>query len=180
MIDAPVDLAILDVMMPGDDDAGFEIARRLRDDGYDGSLLFMTARDSVDDRVEGLDLGADDYLVKPFSLDELRARVRALLRRMRATRTARLDRGRLSVDLAARTVAWDGEFADLTEREFAMLEILAHDPDRSFTSHELLDRLFPEAASGAAVVRVYVRQLRTKIAPDVIVTVAGGYRLGAG
>lgn len=180
MVDAPVELAILDVMMPGDDDAGFEIARRLRHDGYDGALLFMTARDSVDDRVEGLDLGADDYLVKPFSLTELRARVRALLRRRRATRTARVERGRLAVDLAARTVAWEGVRTDLTEREFAMLEVFAHDPDRTFASHELLDRIFPEATSGPAVVRVYVRQLRTKIDPAVIVTVAGGYRLGSG
>lgn len=175
---APTDLAILDVMLPGDEDAGFDVARRLRSVGFEGAILFMTARDGIDDRIAGLDLGGDDYLVKPFSLGELRARVRALLRRAGPLRSAQRSHGRLTVDLASRTATWDGTRVPLSEREFAMLELFLHDPERTFTAYELLDRLFPDASSGSAVVRVYVRQLRTKLAPEAIVTTQSGYRLG--
>lgn len=176
--EAPTDLVILDVMLPEGEEAGFDIARRLRSVDFEGSILFMTARDAVDDRIAGLDLGGDDYLLKPFSLRELRARVRALLRRSGSARSARLVRGRLAVDLAARSAHWDGIRLALSEREFAMLELFLHEPERTWSTHELLDRLFPDASSGPAVVRVYVRQLRTKCDPDLIETVRGGYRLG--
>lgn len=173
------DLAVLDVMLPGDDDAGFSLAADLRQAGYDGPLLFVSARDTEADRVAGLDLGGDDYLVKPFGLREFMARVRALLRRRAQTKAVVFERAGLRVDLAARRVAWQGAPVDVSEREFAMLELFALYPDRVFSTEELLDRFFPSASSGAGVVRVYISQLRHKLAEGVIRTVAGGYRLGA-
>ena len=140
--------------------------------------MFVSARDAVADRIRGLDLGGDDYLVKPYSLDELLARVRALVRRSAQSKRSVIDQGALQVDLAARMVAWDGRPVALTDREFAMLELFALHPERVFALDELLDRFFPDAASGYRVVRVYVSQLRQKIDPDVIRTMAGGYRLG--
>lgn len=178
MTAAPVDLLLIDVMLPGEEEGGFALAQGLRDSGFDGRILFMTARDAVNDRVRGLDLGGDDYIVKPFSLQEMRARVRALLRRDTSSQGTQLERGPLKVDLAARRVCWDGREIELSGREFAMLELFVHHPERVFAAEELLDRLFPDATSGAAVVRVYVRQLRLKIDERVLTTVAGGYRLG--
>jgi DNA-binding response OmpR family regulator len=174
----PFDLAVLDVMLPSGDDSGFELARDLRAVGYGGQILFISARDAERDTVIGLDLGGDDYLVKPFGLQEFMARVRALLRRTATTKTAVLERAGLRIDLAARSVTWAGKTAELSEREFAILELLALHPDRVFGVDELLERFFPDALSGAGVVRVYVSQLRHKVADEVIRTVAGGYRLG--
>lgn len=173
-----VDLAILDVMLQDGDDAGFELAAGLREAGFAGQILFISARDAEVDRVHGLDLGGDDYLVKPFGLPEFRARVRALLRRRAQTRRTVLDRSPLRVDFRARRVQWGSREVHLTAREFEMLELFAHYPERAFTVDELLQRFFPEAGSGRGVVRVYVSQLRQKVAADVIRTVAGGYRLG--
>jgi len=175
---APFDLALLDVMIGPDDSAGFTLAADLREAGFEGHVLFVSARDAVSDRVRGLDLGGDDYLVKPFSADELRARVRALLRRSAPLKQAVLERGALRIDLATRTVSRDEQPVELSEREFAMLELMAHEPDRPFPVEELLDRLFPSAASGPTVVRVYVSALRKKLGDDAIETVPGGYRLG--
>jgi DNA-binding response OmpR family regulator len=173
------DLAILDVMLPEGDDAGLELARRLRDAEFPGRILFLTARDSLEDRIRGLGIGGDDYLVKPFSLYEFLARVRALLRRSAQTKQAVFNRGLLCVDLNTRRVTWDNREVELSEREYAMLEILALYPERAFSVDELLERFFPEADSGPHVVRVYVSQLRHKTAPELILTVPGGYRLGA-
>lgn len=175
---AHFDLAVLDVMLPSGDDADFEFAAELRDTGFGGEILFISARDTEDDTVRGLDLGGDDYLVKPFGLQEFLARVRALLRRSAQTRRTVLERAPLQVDLEARRVAWDGQAVDVSDREFAMLELFALYPDRVFSVDELLDRFFPDASSGASVVRVYVSQLRHKVADEIIRTVAGGYRLG--
>lgn len=172
------DLAILDVMLPHNDDAGFEFAADLRAVGYTGQIMFTSARDVECDTVRGLDLGGDDYLVKPFGLAEFMARVRALLRRTADTKRSVLERPPLQVDLTTRRVAWSGEEVDVSDREFAMLELFALYPERVFTVDELLERFFPDASSGASVVRVYVSQLRHKIAEDLIRTVAGGYRLG--
>lgn len=172
------DLAVLDVMLPEGEDAGFDLARMLRGAGYRGGILFLTARDAVEDRVTGLDLGGDDYLVKPFSLLEFSARVRALLRRDADTRGSRLDRGRLTVDFRNRQALWQGRSAALSDREFALLELFALHPDRVFTVEDLLGRLFPEARSGTRIVRVYVHHLRRKLAPGAIHTMPGGYRLG--
>lgn len=172
------DLAVLDVMLPTGEDEGFDFARDLREVGFEGQILFISARDAESDRVHGLDLGGDDYLVKPFGLQEFMARVRALLRRTAQTRVTVLDRSPLQVDLSARRVVWAGENVDVSDREFAILELFALYPERVFTVDELLERFFPDASSGASVVRVYVSQLRHKVADDLIRTVAGGYRLG--
>jgi two-component system, OmpR family, response regulator QseB len=176
---APFDLALLDVMIGDDETAGFGLARTLREAGFEGQVLFLTARDSVSDRVHGLDIGGDDYLVKPFSFDELRARVRALLRRGSSLKQARLQHGALEIDLMARSVRRGGTPVDLSDREFAMLELFVHDSERVFPAAELRDRLFP-TASGPAVVRVYVGTLRKKLGESVIDTLSGGYRLGSG
>jgi DNA-binding response OmpR family regulator len=176
---AQFDLALLDVMVGGDEGAGFAVAAGLRDAAFDGQVMFVSARASVSDRVHGLDLGGDDYLVKPFSLQELRARVRALLRRVSQLKRSRLAHGPLTVDLTRRQVRWRGRAIELSAKEFALLELFAHHPDRVFSTDELRERLFPNAASGPPVVRVYVRHLRQKIDTDLIDTVPGGYRLGA-
>ena len=172
------DLAVLDVIIGGDDDAGFRLASTLRRSGFLGPVLFTTARDAVEDRVRGLDLGADDYLVKPYSLVELRARVRAQLRRETPGKGVDVERGPLRIDLAAQRVWWDDREVELSARAFAMLELLALHPDRAIGALELQERVFPDAESGGIVVRVYVRQLRQKLGPTVVATVAGGYRLG--
>lgn len=177
MAEREADVAILDVMLDRVD-AGFELAEELRSVGYPGAILFLTARDSITDRVRGLDLGGDDYLVKPYSLVELRARVRALLRRETPVKGTDVERGPLRIDLAAQRVWWDDREIELSARAFAMLELLALHPDRVFTALELQQRVFPDAESGGIVVRVYVRQLRQKLGPTVVATVAGGYRLG--
>ena len=177
-VERDYDLAILDVMLPEGEDAGFEFAEGLRHAGFKGSILFLTARDSVEDRIRGLDLGGDDYLIKPFSLKELLARVRALLRRDAQTRQATFSRGGLQVDFGKRQVLWSGEEVRLSEREFAMLELFALYPDKTFTVSELLERFFPDARSGHRVVRVYIKQLRQKLSDELIGTVPGGYVLG--
>ncbi len=177
-VEAEPDLVSLDVMLPEGEDAGFRFAEELRAAGYQGPILFVTARDTVDDRVRGLDLGGDDYLVKPFELEEYAARIRALLRRGSPVKKSRIERGPLVVDLAARKVFWQGHEVELTGREFALLELFALNPDRVFTPEELLERLFPGAESGLRIVRVYVHRLRQKLGPAAIATVPGGYRLG--
>ncbi len=177
-VEAEPDLVSLDIMLPEGEEAGFRFAEELRAAGYQGPILFVTARDAVDDRVRGLDLGGDDYLIKPFNLEEYAARVRALLRRGSPVKKSRFERGPLAVDLAARRVFWRGREVDLTGREFALLELLILNPDRVFTPEELLERLFPGSESGLRIVRVYVHRLRQKLGPAVIATVPGGYRLG--
>jgi DNA-binding response OmpR family regulator len=172
------DLAVLDVMIDDDDDAGFDLAAELRDAGFVGPILFTTARDRVEDRVRGLDLGGDDYLIKPYSLAELSARIRALLRREAQIKRAEATFGALRIDLSLRRIWWEGMEVPLSDREFAMVEVLALHPQRTFSAVELLERFFPDASSGSGVVRVYVRQLRSKISPGIIATVPGGYRLG--
>ncbi len=171
------DAVVLDVMLPEGEEAGFRFAEALRQGGYRGGILFLTARDALEDRVQGLDLGGDDYLVKPFYLDELAARVRALLRRGREVRAPALVRGPLVVDFARRRVLWQGKEVPLSPKEFALLELLASHPDRAFPREELLERVFPQAES-EAVLRVYVRQLRRKLAPWVVARVPLGYKLG--
>ncbi|ADR36021.1 response regulator transcription factor [Oceanithermus profundus] len=178
LYDAEPDLVILDVMLPEGVDAGFEFASELREAGFDGPVLFITARDAVEDRVRGLDLGGDDYLTKPFSLEELAARVRALLRRQGSVRRSFFERGPLRVDYAARKVHWQGREVALSGREFALIELFSLHPDRVYSAEELLERLFPGTDSGLKIVRVYVHRLRTKLGPEVVQTVAGGYRLG--
>src|SRR5512147_326419 len=125
------DAIVLDRMLPRLD--GLSLLRRLRERGVATPVLLLTALGELQDRVEGLDGGADDYLVKPFAFDELVARVRALLRRSRGQPSNQVIRGRLRLDLAARQASVDGKALDLTAREFALLELLALEPGRTFS-----------------------------------------------
>ena len=175
------DAIVLDVMLPGVD--GFDVCRRLRNDGVWTPVLMLTARDAIEDRVSGLDTGADDYLTKPFSFDELLARLRALTRRAPAERPAVLEVGALRLDPAAHR-AWRGDRElDLSAKEFALLEVFMRRAGVALTRTQLLDGAWDLAfESRSNVVDVYVRYLRQKIdrpfGTDSIETVRGvGYRL---
>jgi two-component system OmpR family response regulator len=175
------DAIVLDVMMPGLD--GFETCRRLRSDGVWVPVLMLTARDAVEDRVRGLDGGADDYLTKPFSLAELTARLRALVRRGPVERPAVLEVGDLRLDPSTREV-WRGDTEiQLSAREFALLETFMRRPGYVFTQMQLLEAAWDLGYEQRSnVVEVYVRYLRQKIDRPFgvasIETVRGaGYRL---
>jgi two-component system OmpR family response regulator len=173
------DLILLDVMLPGHD--GFEVCRRLRANEVWSPTLMLTALDDVQDRVRGLDSGADDYLSKPFSFDELLARMRALIRRGAPPRPTVLTAGDLRLDPAARR-AWraDSELS-LTSREFAMLEMFMRHPDEVLTRFELLEHVWDDSYEHRSnVIEVYVGYLRDKLGRHAIETVRGaGYRLRA-
>jgi len=175
------DAIVLDLMLPGVD--GFDVCRRLRSDGVWTPVLMLTARDAIEDRVTGLDSGADDYLTKPFSFDELLARLRALTRRAPAERPAVIEAGELRLDPAAHK-AWRGQSElDLSAKEFALLEVFMRRAGVALTRTQLLDGAWDIAfESRSNVVDVYVRYLRQKIdrpfGTDSIETVRGvGYRL---
>ncbi len=177
----PYDAIVLDVMLPGMD--GFAVCRELRDARVWTPVLFLTARDSVADRVGGLDVGGDDYLVKPFSFPELLARLRALTRRGPVERPAVLHVGSLRLDPAARR-AWRGDAElGLSAKEFTLLEVFMRHPGTALSRLELLERAWDMAyESRSNVVDVYVRYLREKIdrpfGCDSLETVRGvGYRL---
>jgi DNA-binding response OmpR family regulator len=171
------DLVLLDLGLPRRD--GLSILKGWRSRGVKVPVLIITARDAVSDRVIGLDAGADDYLVKPFDLDELTARVRAVLRR-RAGRTESTVRvGELEIDAALRRVRWKGKEVSLSAREYALLEALADRPGAYLTRAQLEDRLYgwdEEVASNT--VEVHIHGLRRKLDPNVIRNVRGlGYTL---
>jgi two-component system OmpR family response regulator len=177
------DAILLDVMLPGLD--GFDVCRRLRAVGVWSPVLMLTARDAVDDRVAGLDAGADDYLAKPFSFEELLARLRALTRRAPIERPAVLAAGNLRLDPAAHR-AWRGDVElDLSAKEFALLELFMRRPGSVLSRGQLLEGAWDMAfESRSNVVDVYVRYLREKIdrpfGCESIETVRGvGYRLRA-
>ena len=183
--DAPgLDAVILDVGLP--DMSGFDVARRLRAEGSRLGILMLTARDTLNDRVTGLDAGADDYLVKPFAYEELAARLRALGRRASPTvvrEGMRLVNGSIELDEGLRRVTVDGRDVTLSPREFALLECLLRHPGRVMSRDQLLDQAWP---FGVAVtlnaVDAYVHYLREKLGPasDQIETVRGvGYRMRA-
>ncbi len=177
----PYDAVVLDVMLPDVD--GFEVCRRLRASGRWAPVLMLTARDSVPDRVEGLDAGADDYLTKPFSFAELLARLRALMRRGAPERPATLGVGDLTVDPAGRRVARGDVTIELTPKEFALLEYFARHPGEVLSRSRLIEHVWDFAYDGDSnVVDVYVRYLREKVdrpfGRESIETVRGaGYRL---
>jgi len=175
------DAIVLDVMLPGLD--GFEVCRRLRSEGVWSPVLMLTARDAVEDRVAGLDGGADDYLVKPFSLAELGARLRALVRRGGPERPAILAVGDLRLD-PARREAWRGDSAlALSAKEYALLEAFMRRPGEVLSRFALIELVWDESYEHRSnVVDAYVRLLRDKIdrpfGTDSIETVRGvGYRL---
>jgi two-component system response regulator MprA len=179
--DRTPDLVVLDVMLPGID--GLEVCRRLREAGDEVSILMLTARDEVKDRVEGLETGADDYLVKPFSFEELLARVRALLRR-RPTQSGEMLRfGDLDLDVDAHEASRAGRPIPLTTTEFNLLLLLMHHPRKVLTRDVIMDRVWSYDFGGESnVLEVYVRYLRNKLEaggePRLIHTVRGsGYVL---
>lgn len=179
-----LDLIILDVMLPGMD--GWSVLRNLRQQGKQVPVLFLTAKDHVDDRIKGLELGADDYLVKPFSFAELLARVRTILRRGRSgTETTSLKVADLELDLLRRRVTRAGKRIDLTSKEFGLLELLMRRQSevlpRSLIASQVWDMNFD---SDTNVIEVAVRRLRCKIddefEPKLLHTVRGmGYVLEA-
>ena len=177
----PYDAIVLDLMLPDVD--GFAVCRGLRERGRWTPVLMLTARDAVRDRVAGLDAGADDYLTKPFSLAELLARLRALIRRGATERPSVLRVGDLSLDPAARSVARDGQAIELTAKEYALLEFFMRHPGEVLTRMRLIEHVWDFAYEGDSnVVDVYVRYLRNKVdrpfGRDSIETVRGsGYRL---
>jgi two-component system, OmpR family, response regulator len=178
---APYDAIVLDVMLPGLD--GFATCRQLREQGVWAPVLMLTARDAVGDRVSGLDAGADDYLLKPFSFAELLARLRALVRRAPAERPTLLEAGDLRLDPAARRV-WRGETElELSAKEFALLELLLRRRGEALSRGQLLEGAWELGfQSRSNLVDVYVRYLRDKIdrpfGRHSIETVRGvGYRL---
>ncbi len=180
-----IEAVILDIGLP--DISGLEVAARLRRDGRELAILMLTARDTVNDRVAGLDAGADDYLVKPFAYEELAARLRALARR--AEPGARrpdpiLAAGPIALDERSRRVTVDGRTVDLSPREFSLLECFLRHPGQSLTRDQLLDQAWPfSVAVTPNAVDAYVHYLRTKLggAGKWIQTVRGvGYRLADG
>ncbi len=175
------DAIILDIMLPKRD--GLEVCRNLRQQHLRTPIILLTARDAVDDRVKGLDSGADDYLIKPFSLDELRARLRALLRRDAPDKTGVLTVADLELDPATHTTRRAGVPIELTGKEFALLEYMIRNPNWLIT-REMAERHVWDygGASGSNLVDVYIRRLRRKVDDPfevkLIETVRGyGYRL---
>jgi two-component system response regulator MprA len=181
--DAPgIEAVILDIGLP--DMSGLEVARRLRSRGSDLAILMLTARDTVGDRVTGLDSGADDYLVKPFAYEELAARLRALARRSTSGPRRALPKltvGPITLDETARRVTAGGRPVDLSPREFSLLECLLRHPGQTLTRDQLLDQAWPfSVAVTPNAVDAYVHYLRTKLGDvgHLIETVRGvGYRL---
>ncbi len=178
---AEYDAIVLDVMLPGIN--GFETCRRLRTSGVWAPVLMLTARDSVEDRVKGLDMGADDYVVKPFAFAELLARLRALVRRGDAERPSVLEVGDLRLDPATRRVSRGSTEIKLSSKEFAVLETFMRRPDEVLSRLNLLEHAWDFAYDNKSnIVDVYIRHLRNKIDKPFdcasLETVRGaGYRL---
>ncbi len=175
------DVLILDIMLPGRD--GLSILRELRQKKITVPVIILTARSAIQERVEGLNLGADDYLNKPFYLEELLARIHAVTRRASGDQLSLLQTGPLMMNLITREVRVGKEMIDLTAREFSLLELLMRSPDRVFTRTQILEHVWGyDFDPQTNVVDVYVRRLRSKVDhdPDIplIETVRGvGYRM---
>ena len=177
----PYDVIVLDVMLPRRN--GIDVCRSLRDQKISTPILMLTARDALDDRVSGLDSGADDYLVKPFEIQELRARIRALLRRRSSDKSGDLVVHDLRLDPAGH-YAWRAETPlDLTAKEFALLEYMMRNPNRLITREMVVSHLWDyDQTIASNVVDVYIRRLRRKVddphGVKLIETIRGaGYRL---
>ena len=173
----PFDLCILDIMIPGPD--GFEITKTIRAQEQLLPILMLTARDAIDDRVKGLESGADDYLVKPFHLNEFRARIRALLRRSRGKASNQITVGRLKLELEQKRIFFADTEVKLSLTEYALLEFLILHSEGTFSRNDLLEHVWPADASiDPRSVDTYIRYLRRKLSDDVIETRRGlGYRL---
>ena len=176
----PYDLILLDLMLP--DGRGLDFLRQQRSAGNVTPVIILTAQDQISDRIAGLNAGADDYLVKPFDLFELSARVAAVARRYSGNPNPQIKLGELQIDMNARTVQRAGITVDLTAREWALFEALLGHPGQLFSKAQLEDKLY---AFGAEVesntIEVYISRLRKKLGRDLLETVRGmGYRLMAG
>jgi DNA-binding response OmpR family regulator len=178
--EAPYDIVVLDLGLPDGD--GLELLREWRNSGFETPILILSARDAVEDRIHGLNLGADDYLPKPFSVDELLARVRSLLRRNSTTKTTVLIHGAIRLDLVSHAVTREGQKVDLTSREFALLELFLQHPNRLLTRTYIAEKVWEASYDlETNLIDVYVRRLRRKleISPQhpIIRTVRGsGYQ----
>jgi len=175
----PYSLVLLDLGLPRRD--GIEVLKGLRERHVDVPVLVMTARDTVRDRISGLDAGADDYLVKPFDLDELTARVRALLRRAAGRAEPMIERGSLVINPATREVTWQGAAVTLSAREYALLAALAERPGLVLSRAQLEEKLYGwNEAVGSNAVEVHIHNVRKKLGEGVIRNVRGlGYTLAS-
>ncbi|WP_349742006.1 response regulator [Roseateles cavernae] len=177
---APYDAMVLDLGLPGGD--GMQWLARWRSSGLALPVLILTARDAVEQRIAGLDAGADDYLVKPITIDELAARLRAMLRRSAGRAQSVWQHGALAYDPATKQVRWRGQPVELTGREMALLEVLMAHPQRVLSKEHLKDKLYDWSGGepeGNAL-EVHIHHLRRKIDPAIVRTVRGvGYALGA-
>jgi DNA-binding response OmpR family regulator len=178
----PYDLIILDLMLPKLD--GVNLCRRLRSKGYITPVLMLTARDTSSDKVKGLDVGADDYVVKPFDLEELMARIRALLRRGNISLSPILEWGQLRLDPSKYEVSYQEQLLHLTPKEYGLLEIFLRNPHLVLSRNKILEHLWTwEDPPSEEAVKVHIKDLRKKLRtagapPDLIETVYGfGYRL---
>ncbi len=171
------DLLLLDLGLPGRE--GLAVLKALRGRGSTLPVVILTARDAVDDRVAGLDAGADDYVVKPFDLKELEARLRAVLRRRAGSASSVIEHGRLSLDLTSHELRRDGVPVPVSPREFALLHALLERPGRILSRAQLEERLYGWGEEvGSNVVEVHIHSLRRKLGADVIRNVRGvGYRI---
>lgn len=178
----PYNLILLDLMLPRLD--GVTLCKQLRSAGFKGFILMLTARDTTTDKVIGLDAGADDYLVKPFKLEELAARIRALSRRPTEVQQPILRQGNLELNAALHTVTHAGQLLNLTPKEYLILECLIQNPGQVFPRAVLLDKLWElDQVSGEDTIRTHITNLRRKLKlsgsrNELIETVYGvGYRL---
>ncbi|MBS1134020.1 MAG: DNA-binding response regulator [Burkholderiaceae bacterium] len=173
----PYSLVVLDLGLPRRD--GIDVLKGIRERRIDVPVLVMTARDTVRDRIKGLDAGADDYLIKPFDLDELTARARALMRRAAGRSEPVIERGPLSINPATREVTWRGESMSLSAREYALLAALAERPGVVLSRAQLEEKLYGWNESvGSNAVEVHIHNVRKKLGEDVIRNVRGlGYTL---
>jgi two-component system OmpR family response regulator len=173
------ELVLLDLNLP--DGRGLDLLRELRRQGADAPVIILTAQDQIAARIEGLNSGADDYLVKPFDLSELSARIAAVARRYSGNANPLLRRGELEIDLARRIVSVGGKPVDLTAREWAVLERLVRHPNALIAKTDIEDSLYEFGAEiESNAVEVYVSRLRKKLGHDSIRTVRGaGYVIGA-
>ena len=176
----PYDVIVMDVMLPRLN--GLDVTRRLREGRVETPILMLTARDAVDDRVAGLEAGADDYLVKPFALREVVARLRALTRRHLPNRKAQLRAGKVVLDTASHVLTVSGNEIELTSKEFAILEYFLLNPGRLLTRSQILEHAWDyDFEGGRNLIEVYIGRLRKKLieagAGDPFLTVRGsGYR----
>jgi len=175
----PYSLVVLDLGLPRRD--GIDVLKGIRERRIDVPVLVMTARDTVRDRIKGLDAGADDYLIKPFDLDELTARARALMRRAAGRSEPVIERGLLSINPATREVTWRGESMALSAREYALLAALAERPGLVLSRAQLEEKLYGwNEAVGSNAVEVHIHNVRKKLGEGVIRNVRGmGYTLAA-